>query len=228
MTSLRTVLLGTAVALPLALAAPALAQNNSQSTGKGDPAIPQTIQNNASAFAIANLLIKRAGLTETLSGEGPFTLFAPTDEAFDKLPDGTLDALLDPANKEALAALLKNHVVSGKLVGGDFIDKSQELETLAGNTISVEGKGELLLRNPAAPYVTMHEGKVAVESAIIEASVPLVQITDAGGGATPGAGDDDGVDASVVILPDLTTGNGVIHAISDVLVPQGALDGLSK
>ena len=65
-----------------------------------------------------------------------------------------------------------------------------------------------------------------MEFAILEASVPKVTITDAGGGATPGAGGEDGAEGSVVILPDITADNGVIHAISDVLVPQGAAEGL--
>lgn len=224
-------ILRTLLATTVLFAAPALAltaataQDNTQKTSS-DPSIPETVQNNASAFAVANLLIERAGLAETLAGEGPYTLFAPTDEAFDKLPVEQFQALLDPANKEVLVELLKNHVVEGRLTGGDFIDKTQEVTTLAGNTIKVEGKGELLLRNAAAPRLTTHEGKVALEPAIIEASVPLVKIIDAGGGAVPGEGGDDGVDASVVILPDLTAGNGIIHAVSDVLVPKGALDKL--
>jgi len=60
--------------------------------------------------------IEAAGLGETLSGEGPFTVFAPTNEAFAALPDGTLEMLLKPENKESLAAILKYHVVSGAVM----------------------------------------------------------------------------------------------------------------
>lgn len=204
-----------AAALALGLAGPAAAAP-----------IAETAAEQSSAFAVVTLLLKQSGVYEELQAEGPFTLFAPTDNAFAKLPDETMAALLDPANRETLATLLRNHVVQGEMPAGSFIDQQKEIETLAGNTITVEGEGELLLRNPAAPYLTTHEGQPALESAILEASVPLVTILDAGGGATPGEGGDDGVDGSVVILPDITADNGIIHAISDVLVPQGATEGL--
>ena len=219
---IRTTLLAGACALAL-VAAPAMAQEDPITS---DAPIVETIGNNSSSFAIATLLIKRAGLEETLSGEGPFTLFVPADNAFAKLPDETLQALLDEGNSEKLATLLKNHVVEGKLEAGAFIDKTEELETLAGNTITVEGNGTLLLRQPAAPEIKSKDGTIYTDFTVLEAGVPLVQITDAGGGATPGAGNDDGVDASVVLLPDLTASNGVIHAISDVLVPSGFAEGL--
>ena len=210
--TLRTTAAAAALA---ALAAPAIAAP-----------IAETAAEQSSAFAVVTLLLKQSGVYEELQGEGPFTLFAPTDNAFAKLPDETMAALLDPANKEALAQVLRNHVVAESRPAGSFIDGQAQLETLAGNTITVEGEGELLLRQPAAPYVTTEDGMTAVEFAILEASVPKVTITDAGGGAVPGADDDNGVDGSVVILPDITADNGVIHAISDVLVPQGATEGL--
>lgn len=227
---LRTTFLAGACALaltaplaPFAPATPAVAQDADK---RGDTPVVETIGNNASSFAVATLLIKRAGLEEALNAEGPFTLFVPADNAFAKLPDEVMLALLDEKNKEKLATLLRNHVVQGKLEAGAFIDKSQQLETLAGNQITVEGNGELLLRQPAAPEIKRENGRVVTDYTVLEAGVPLVSITDAGGGATPGTGNDDGVDASVVLLPDITASNGVIHAISDVLVPEGFTDGL--
>src|SRR5688572_32507306 len=71
----------------------------------------------AGSFTTLAKAIEAAGLTETLKGEGPFTVFAPTDEAFDKLPEGTLDALLK--DKEKLAAILTYHVVPGKVPSAD-------------------------------------------------------------------------------------------------------------
>ena len=204
-----------AAALATALAAPALAAP-----------VAETAADQSSAFAIVTLLLKRSGVYEELQGEGPYTLFAPTDQAFAKLDDATMDALLDPANAEMLASLLRNHVVEGAHPAGEFIDGQTQIDTLAGNTLAVEGEGELLLRQPAAPYITEEDGQTAVEFSILEASVPKVTITDAGGGATPGAGGDDGADGSVVILPDITADNGVIHAISDVLIPQDMAEGL--
>ena len=74
------------------------------------------------------------GLAETLSGEGPFTVFAPTDEAFAALPEGTLEGLLE--DKEALTAILTYHVVSGKAVSGDLSD-NMSLETVQGEEVVV-------------------------------------------------------------------------------------------
>ena len=63
--------------------------------------------------------VKAAGLVETLQGKGPFTVFAPTDEAFAKLPAGTVESLLKPENRDKLVAILKYHVVSGKVLAAD-------------------------------------------------------------------------------------------------------------
>ena len=82
--------------------------------------------------------VKAAGLVETLKGEGPFTVFAPTDEAFAKLPAGTLEDLLKPENKEKLAAILTYHVVSGKVMSGDIAGKTMMVETVEGSKLSVD------------------------------------------------------------------------------------------
>ena len=91
--------------------------------------------------------IKAAGLEETLSGEGPFTVFAPTDEAFAALPPGTLDALLKPENKEKLAQLLTYHVVSGKVESTTL--KSGDVPSLLGRPITVTVKGKKVMVNEA-------------------------------------------------------------------------------
>jgi uncharacterized surface protein with fasciclin (FAS1) repeats len=84
-------------------------------------------------------LVTAAGLAETLSGEGPFTVFAPTNEAFAKLPAETVAELTKPENKEQLAAVLTYHVVSGKVMAADV--KPGEVETVNGAkiTIAVDG-----------------------------------------------------------------------------------------
>ena len=83
--------------------------------------------------------MEAAGLGETLSGSGPYTVFAPTDEAFAALPEGTLDELLQPANQDQLAAILTYHVVAGEVMSGDL--SSGEVATVNGAdaTVSVEG-----------------------------------------------------------------------------------------
>jgi Secreted and surface protein containing fasciclin-like repeats len=82
--------------------------------------------------------IQAAGLVETLSGEGPFTVFAPTDEAFAQIPQETLQAVL--ADKEKLTAILTYHVVPGKLMAADVV-RSTQLQTLQGQSITVSTDG---------------------------------------------------------------------------------------
>lgn len=80
--------------------------------------------------------VKAAGLVETLSGEGPFTVFAPTDEAFAKLPAGALEDLLKPENKEKLSAILTYHVVAGKVMAADV--KSGDVKTVNGQEATIK------------------------------------------------------------------------------------------
>ncbi len=77
-----------------------------------------------------------AGLAETLSGDGPFTVFAPTNEAFAKLPAGTVEELIKPENKEKLAAILTYHVVAGKALSSDLSD-GQSIKTVNGQEVKV-------------------------------------------------------------------------------------------
>jgi uncharacterized surface protein with fasciclin (FAS1) repeats len=80
--------------------------------------------------------VKAAGLVETLKGPGPFTVFAPTDEAFAKLPPGTLETLLKPENKARLQSILTYHVVPGKVMAQDVI-KLHSAKTVEGGIITV-------------------------------------------------------------------------------------------
>jgi uncharacterized surface protein with fasciclin (FAS1) repeats len=84
--------------------------------------------------------VQAAGLVETLQGEGPFTVFAPTDEAFAKLPDGTVEALLLPENKDKLVAILTYHVVPGK-VTSDQVVKIKEAKSVNGKNIPIAVDG---------------------------------------------------------------------------------------
>ncbi len=90
----------------------------------------------AGKFKTLAAALGAAGLVDALKGEGPFTVFAPTDEAFAKLPEGTVESLLKPENKEKLQAILKYHVVSGKIMAGDVL-KATEVETLQGSTAPI-------------------------------------------------------------------------------------------
>ena len=99
------------------------------------------------AFGTLVAAVKAADLAEALSGEGPFTIFAPNDAAFAKLPDGTLGTLLKPENKEKLQAILKLHVVSGKVMAADV--KSGKVPTLNGESIDVEASADGVTVNGA-------------------------------------------------------------------------------
>jgi uncharacterized surface protein with fasciclin (FAS1) repeats len=89
----------------------------------------------AGSFKTLVTAVQAAGLVETLKGEGPFTVFAPTDEAFAKLPKGTVEGLL--ADKEKLAAVLTYHVVSGSYKAADVV-KARSLKTVQGQSVTID------------------------------------------------------------------------------------------
>jgi|SRR5581483_7452862 len=92
--------------------------------------------------------LEAAGLVETLKGKGPFTVFAPTDEAFAKLPAGTLDELLKPENKEKLKSILLYHVVSGKVTAAK-VAKMTSAKTLNGEDVKISVSGGKVMVNDA-------------------------------------------------------------------------------
>ena len=92
-----------------------------------------------SQFSTLVAAVKAAGLVDTLKGEGPFTVFAPTDEAFAKLPSGTVENLLKPENKEQLVAVLTYHVVPGKVMSGDLAGKKLSAKTAQGSNVDIDG-----------------------------------------------------------------------------------------
>lgn len=94
----------------------------------------------AGQFNTLAAALKAADLIKTLQGEGPFTVFAPTDEAFAALPKGTLEDLLKPENKDQLVKILTYHVVPGKVMSGDL--KSGMVKTVEGSEVKVEVSGE--------------------------------------------------------------------------------------
>jgi uncharacterized surface protein with fasciclin (FAS1) repeats len=122
-----------ALALAALVTAPAFAGNYGQKPA-GDIV---AVASGAGSFGTLVTAIKAAGLVETLQGPGPFTVFAPTDEAFAKLPAGTLEALLaDPAK---LAGILKYHVVAGKVTAADVV-KLTSAKTVQGQSLTIDTK----------------------------------------------------------------------------------------
>ena len=102
----------------------------------------------AEMFNALLIAATKAGLAETLAGEGPLTVFAPTDEAFAKLPEGTLQNLLKPENREKLATILKYHVVSGRVYSPEALALGQA-QTLAGQRITIKADGGAVRVNDA-------------------------------------------------------------------------------
>ena len=98
----------------------------------------------AGSFNTLVQAVQAAGLVETLSGEGPYTVFAPTDEAFAQIPAETLQAVL--ADKEKLTAILPYHVVPGKLMAADVV-RSTQLQTAQGQSITVSTEGGVRVDN---------------------------------------------------------------------------------
>ena len=133
--------------------------------------IVETAVSNGS-FKTLVTAVTAAGLVETLSGAGPFTVFAPVDDAFAALPAGTVESLVEPANKEKLTGILTYHVLAGKVLSTDLTD-GMTATTVNGEEITIHLK----------------DGKVLVN------------------------------DAEVVIA-DVETDNGVIHAINKVIMPS--------
>tara|TARA_Y100001958_G_C21182493_1_gene512119 strand:+ start:925 stop:1431 length:507 start_codon:yes stop_codon:yes gene_type:complete len=135
-------------------------------------------------FSTLVAAVQAGELVDALSSEGPFTVFAPTNEAFNNLPDGTLSTLLQPENKATLQSILTYHVVEGQFMAEDVVQAINDnggqftVETLQG--------GELTLK--------LWEGNVYVK-------------------------DVNGNKAQIIIT-DVETSNGVIHAINNVVLPE--------
>jgi uncharacterized surface protein with fasciclin (FAS1) repeats len=133
--------------------------------------IVDTAVNNGS-FKTLVAAVTAAGLADTLKGAGPFTVFAPTDDAFKKLPAGTVEDLLKPENKAKLVSILTYHVIPGKVAAADIAGKTMMVKSVEGSEISVN--------------------------------------------ATTGVK----VDAATVVIADVMTTNGIIHAIDTVIMPK--------
>jgi uncharacterized surface protein with fasciclin (FAS1) repeats len=160
-------------AMTLGVAACSSDDSSSDTSGTTDTAtempadqnIVQVASESSDLTTLVDALVA-ADLVSTLEGTGPFTVFAPTNEAFAALPAGELDRLLQPANKEELATILKNHVVSGEVRSSDLSD-GQKVETLAGETVTVSINGD-----------TVKIGDATVSQADVAASNGVVHIVD--------------------------------------------------
>lgn len=129
------------------------------------------VAGDAGSFTILAKAIQAAGLTDALKSKGPFTVFAPTDEAFQKLPAGTIESLLKPENKEKLASILKFHVIPGAAYADQVVKLTESGKTLQGQTFQIKVKnGSVTIGNSAA--------MARVTATDIEASNGVIHVVD--------------------------------------------------
>ena len=121
-------------------------------------------------FSTLVAAVKAADLAETLSGEGPYTVFAPTNAAFEALPAGTVEELLKPENKEKLTAILTYHVVPGKVMAADV--KPMEVETVNGAKAKVTVEGDVVMIDGAKVTATDVEASNGVIHVIDKVIMP--------------------------------------------------------
>jgi len=133
----------------------------------------------AGKFSTLLTAAKKAGLAETLSDGGPFTVFAPTDEAFSKLPDGTVQNLLD--NPEQLKQVLLYHVLDGKVKAKKAM-KTDEAKTLQGQTLQLEANGKTLMINNAKVImadVMASNGVIhAIDTVLLPSAKPMAKASE--------------------------------------------------
>jgi len=164
---LATGVLGAGLAAAAITTVPACAEAPRAEATKGEPAkaAPRDIVDTAVAAGSFNTLaaaLKAAGLIETLKGAGPFTVFAPTDEAFAKLPAGTVETLLKPENKEKLTALLTYHVVPARTMAADVV-KMTSATTVNGKAVTLKVTDGKVMVNDA----TVTAADVAASNGVI-------------------------------------------------------------
>ncbi|MEO0958386.1 MAG: fasciclin domain-containing protein, partial [Pseudomonadota bacterium] len=110
--------------------------------------------------------VQAAGLVETLKGEGPFTVFAPTDAAFAALPPGTVDNLLKPENRDTLVSVLTYHVVAGKVMSSDIAGQTLSAPTVQGSALDIDATNGVQVNN------------ATVVAADVEASNGVIHVID--------------------------------------------------
>lgn len=151
MSIIRTLALGTALST-VALAGFAFAQENPEVGGAPMFADRNIVENAVNSADHTTLVaaVQAAGLVDTLSGEGPFTVFAPTNAAFDALPEGTVETLLMPENLEMLQKILTCHVMAGTALSSDIAGMAAEgggtfqIDTVGGCTFDVSVDGDMV------------------------------------------------------------------------------------
>ena len=172
-------------------------------------------------------LLEATGMDEKLKGQGPFTVFAPIDEAFGQLPPGVLEWLLAEESGKAIEAVVQSHIVPGAaLLTEDLMDREVEVETLGGGALAIGGTAGIILVVPLEATITEVKGRAQPKSEAIPASATVVEapqdvVAEADPSAMPAEQELTAV--ATVVEPDIEADNGVIHGIDLVLLPPEAL-----
>lgn len=182
-------------------------------TGGADDIIE--VATDAGSFTTLAAALEAAGLVEALQSEGPFTVFAPTDDAFAALPDGVLDALLKPENLGVLTNILSYHVIIGSAVTSDMVVPGEvEMANGATATIAVETQTQTF----TGENISIGGDGVIVDGRNIDADGGNVSI---GGGEVTIDKQVLTIEGAPITTTDVEASNGVIHAISAVMLPAG-------
>jgi uncharacterized surface protein with fasciclin (FAS1) repeats len=172
-------------------------------------------------------LLEAAGMVEVLEGEGPFTVFAPVNEAFGQLRPGVLEWLLAEESGKAIEAVVQSHIAPGAaLLAEDLLNREVEVETLGGARLAVGGTAGFILVVPLEATITEVKGRAEPKSEAIPASAIVVEAPqDAVAGAEPCTipAEQELTAVAMVVEPDIEADNGVIHGIDLVLLPPEAL-----
>jgi uncharacterized surface protein with fasciclin (FAS1) repeats len=172
-------------------------------------------------------MLEAADMVDVLEGEGPLTVFAPTDEAFDELAPGVLDRLLAEESRDALEAVVQAHIVPDVAIrASNLLDGAVEVPTLGGGTLAIDGTTGIIALTPLEPSVTDVRGQPLVERtslampvAMTVVEAPRTSIGETGRTGTP----EELIRVATVVAPDILADNGVIHGIDLVLLPPPAL-----
>jgi uncharacterized surface protein with fasciclin (FAS1) repeats len=117
----------------------------------------------AGNFTTLLAAVEAAGLADTLKGEGPFTVFAPTDAAFGQLPEGTVESLLRPENRDQLQQILTYHVVPGRIMSSDLAGQATTAATVEGSELEIDATGSGVMVEGA----TVTQADIAAENGVI-------------------------------------------------------------
>jgi uncharacterized surface protein with fasciclin (FAS1) repeats len=172
-------------------------------------------------------LLEAAGMVEMLKGKGPFTVFAPIDEAFGQLPPGALDWLPAEEGRKPLEPVIQAHIVAGAaILEEDLLGRAVEVATLGGGTLAIYGTAAAILLVPIEATIMEVEGQAEQKSEAMPVSAIVVEAPQdsvAGADRPATRAEQELMGVAMVVESNLVADNGVIHGIDLVLLPPEAL-----